>query len=47
VICVWFSECTEVVSLHGISRLLVTETERVYCAVRTEPLIKILVSFSF
>lgn len=47
VICVWFSECAAIVSRYGISCLAVTERERVYCAVRTEPLIIIQVGYRF
>jgi hypothetical protein len=36
---VWISEQTAIISLYNINRLVfITETESVYCAVRTESL---------
>jgi hypothetical protein len=44
---VWISEQTAIISLHSINRLVfVTETECVYCAVRTESLTIILFNLS-
>ena len=44
---VWIWEQTAIISLYGINWLVfTTETERVYCAVRTEYLYGIQVSFS-
>ena len=44
---VWISEQTAIISLYNIKRLVfITETECVYCAVRTEHLNVIQVSLS-